>query len=256
MVSVVVPTYNESENLPRVINSIGEALKEIDFKVIVVDDNSTDGTATTAKKLSQRYKNIIVCQRPRKRGLGSAIRKGMEIALSFKNTAYIVTIDADLQHSPKEIVRLLRETENADLVVGSRYVKGAKIIEWNGLRKLMSTFANALCQLLFKTSLHDHTTNFRVYSRKCSETLMETLNNNGLEWQVLSILAAKKHKYRIKEVPITFKRRLNGKTKLAPLDVIRWVFSILKFNFGTFASTELCLQPTATSTVWTELKHT
>ena len=122
-VAIVIPTYNESENLPSVIDSIEKNLKGINFQVIVIDDNSTDGTAVTAQKLNRRYGNITVYQRPKKKGLGSAIRKGMEIALSSKNTAYIVTLDADLQHNPREIKRLLEEAEDADLVIGSRYTK-------------------------------------------------------------------------------------------------------------------------------------
>lgn len=228
---IIIPTYNEANNLPSLITTIEEVLKCKKFNVIIIDDKSTDGTALEAKKLNDMYRNIIVYERQNKNGIGSAIRKGIEMALSFKDVTHIVTMDADLQHNPKEISRLIAEISNADLVVGSRYVKGAKIVGWNGFRRVISKIANSLCSILFRTRLYDQTTNFRVYSRKCAEAIVKVLSDNGFEWQVSSIVTVRKNRFNIKEVPISFTRRLNGKTKLSFRDIIKWLLSVVKLTF-------------------------
>jgi dolichol-phosphate mannosyltransferase len=234
-ICIIIPTYNESENLSLLINTIEEVLKGKKFKIIIVDDKSTDGTALKAKRLNEIYGNIVVYERQKKEGIGSAIRKGMEIALSFKDTKHIVTMDGDMQHNPTEVSRLVEEASNVDLVVGSRYVKGAEIAGWNGLRRVASIIANILCWLLFRTRLHDQTTNFRVYSRRCAEAMIKNSSNSGFEWQVSSILAARKNHFKIKEVPISFTKRLNGKTKLSFLDVIKWCVSVARLTLETYS---------------------
>lgn len=230
-ICIIIPTYNESESLPFLINTIEEVLKGRKFEVIIVDDRSIDGTAFKARKLNEIYGNIIVYERQGKYGIGSAIRKGMEIALSFEDVTHIVTMDADMQHNPTEINRLIEEASDVDLVIGSRYIKGAKITGWNGLRRIISTIANSLCWLMFRTRLRDQTTNFRVYSRRCAEEIIKNSGDNGFEWQVSSILTAKRKCFNIKEVPISFTKRLNGKTKLSFLDVIRWCLSVVRLTF-------------------------
>jgi len=230
-VYIVIPTYNEAENLPRLVEALEEELEKRGFKIILVDDSSPDGTVKIVKRLNHRYGNILFHCRPSKLGIGSAIRDGLKIALSFTDCEYIVTMDADLSHNPKDIRRLLSEAGNADLVQGSRYVKGGRVVGWSFFRSAVSYVANLLCRLLFKTQLHEHTSNFRVYSRRCSEMITATLHCEHYEWLIGSILIAKDHSYRIKEVPITFTERKRGKSKLKPVDILKWANYVSKMFF-------------------------
>lgn len=227
-ICIVVPTYNEEENLSKLVGALEEELKERDFKIVVVDDNSPDGTAEGAEKLNQHYRNIIIHQRPSKLGIGSALRDGLKIALSFPDCEYIVTMDADLSHNPKDVPRLLSEAEDVDLVQGSRYMKGGGVFGWSSSRTTVSYAANLLCRLLFRTKLHEHTSNFRVYSRRCSETIVANLHCEHYDWFIGSILLTKDHTYRIKEIPITFTNRIHGKSKLKITDILKWATYISK----------------------------
>lgn len=229
-VCIVIPTYEEAENLPRLVRSLGESLRKENFTLIVVDDNSPDGTAEIAEKLS-RHGNIVVDRRQSKLGIGSAIRDGIKIALSFPNCNYIVTMDADMSHNPKDIPHLLKEAEDTDLIQGSRYIEGGRIIGWSPHRKTVSYIANILCRLLFRTGLHEHTTSFRVHSRKCAKAIVENTRSNGYEWFIESLLVAKDHGFKVREVPITFVNRTHGKSKLKFRDVFQWAVHILNMFF-------------------------
>jgi len=227
-VCMVIPTYNEAENLPKLVEALEEELQKEDFKIIIVDDNSPDGTAEIAKKLNERYGNIIIHRKPSKLGIGSAIRDGLKIALSFPECEYIVTMDADLSHNPKDVRHLLSEAEDADLVQGSRYMKGGGVIGWSSFRRAVSHTANLLCRLLFRTQLHEHTSNLRVYSRRCGEMIMANLHCEHYDWFIGSILLTKDYAYRIKEVPITFVNRVHGKSKLTASDIFKWTSYVSK----------------------------
>lgn len=234
-VCVIIPTYEEAGNLPKLINELEAMLRGREFMIIVVDDNSPDGTADVAEKLNELYGNILVHRRPAKLGIGSAVCEGIKIALSFSDCKYIVTMDADLSHDPKDLPNLLKAAEKADLVQGSRYIKGGKIIGWTIFRRIISYIANLLCRILFRTHLFEHTTNFRVYSRKCAETIVKTAQYKKYEWVVASILIAKEHNFRIVEIPITFTDRIHGKSKLKISDILAWfTFIITTFIAHTF----------------------
>ncbi len=237
-VCIVIPAYNEAENLPKLVGVLEEELQKEDFKIIVVDDNSPDGTAEVVEKLDQHYGNIIVHRRPSKLGIGSAIRDGLKIALSFPDCECVATMDADLSHNPSDVQRLLNEAKNADLVQGSRYMKGGRVIGWSSFRSVISYAANLLCRLLFRTQLHEHTSNLRVYSRRCSETITATLHCEHYDWLIGSILLAKDHAYRIKEIPITFINRAHGKSKLKTTDVLKWAAYIGKAFLGRVPKSE------------------
>ena len=227
-VYIVTPTYNEKENLPILVEALVKVLEKEGFRLIVVDDGSEDGTAHVAEELNTRYGNILIHCRACKLGIGSAIQEGLKIALSFPDCEYIVTLDADLSHSPKDTLRLLSHAENADLVQGSRYVKGGKIVGWSFFRRTISYVANLFCGLFLRTYLNEHTTNFRVYSRKCAESIIAGLDCDGYEWFIGSILEAKDRNFSIREVPITFVQRVHGKSKLDFSEVLKWTSYIFK----------------------------
>lgn len=226
-ICVVIPTYNESENLPILLHELNRVLHKRDFTVIVVDDNSLDGTAEIAERLCGCYGNIIVNQRVEKLGIGSAFSHGIKTALSYPDCKHIITMDADLSHSPADLPRLLKKAETVDLVQASRYVAGGGVIGWNFGRRATSFVANSLSGALFRTGLHEHTTSFRVYSRGCAETISRNVWVGGYAWLICSIVVARDHGYLIKEVPIVFTNRVNGKSKLKLRDVFRWIVALV-----------------------------
>jgi dolichol-phosphate mannosyltransferase len=226
-ICVVVPTYNEAENLPRLIDEVEKALRGFDFSLLVVDDNSPDGTAQVAADLNKIHKNLIVRTRTKKNGLGSALSYGLRTALAMKDVDRIVTLDADLSHNPSDIPKLL-QAEDAGIVQGSRYVENGAVVGWSLKRRLISCVANLLCKLLLRTSIHDCTGNFRVYSRDCAETIVNSTISKGFEWVVEAMFVAKRHGFGVEEVPITFVDRKEGKTKLKAIEVAGWAAFALK----------------------------
>jgi len=229
MVTVVIPTYNEAQNLPELIPGLEQTLQNENHKltIVIVDDNSPDGTAQVARELGSIYGNIVVHERPAKLGIGSAIRDGLCLALSNPTCDTVITMDGDLSHDPQEVISLLKESENADLVVGSRYIKGGQVIGWPLHRRVISRVANYICVLLLRTNLHEHTNYFRAYSRRLAELVAQDANGDGFEFGISSILIAKDHDFIIKEVPTVFKNRTRGKSKLSTSDAIQWLLAIV-----------------------------
>jgi len=227
-ICIVLPTYNEAANLPKLVKKLENIITKDELKIVVVDDNSPDGTSEIAEKLNTQYGNIVVYHRPEKLGIGSAMLDGMKIALSFPDTQFIVTMDADFSHDPEDIPRLLRAAEKVDFVQASRYIKGGKIIGWNRFRRLESFAANTLCNLLLRTHIKEHTTSFRVYSRRCVVAIVKNAHSKKFEFAIEFILIAKDHNFAIKEVPIAFTERAYGKSKLKISDVFWWFFFLAK----------------------------
>jgi dolichol-phosphate mannosyltransferase len=235
---VVVPTYNEAGNLAELTAEIEEVLGDRIFQLIVVDDSSPDGTAKVAEQLNELYGNIVVRSRIKKSGLGSAIQDGLRAALAMEDVEHIVTLDADLSHDPRDIPRLLCASRTADFVQGSRYVREGRAFGWGVRRRVVSCVANLICRMLSGTGVRDCTGNFRVYSRKCADAIVNTAGQRGFEWVVEALFIARKHQLTVKEVPIAFVERKEGKTKLRGLDIVNWVFFAGKslFSFKLFFS--------------------
>lgn len=233
---VIVPTYNEAKNLGRLLRRIEEVLHGSDFTVVVVDDNSLDGTADVAQKLNGIYGNVVLHRRARKSGLGSAIREGLRVALSMDDLERIVTMDGDMSHNPDEIPSLLCACQGEGLVQGSRYIEKGSISGWSMARKLMSRFANVVCRLLLRVGVHDCTGNFRVYSRGCAEAIVGCTRRKGFDWVVEAAFAARRCGFRLKEVPITFRDRRSGRTKLEVQELVNWAFFALRTAFLSMPS--------------------
>lgn len=214
---IVIPTYNEIENIRAMINAI--RCMDGNFQIIVVDDNSPDGTAAVVQEMQQSSAGVHVLSRPAKLGIGSAIRDGIRTALSFSDCRYVVTLDADFSHNPADIPRLLNEAETADMVQGSRYIKGAKITGWTWQRRFISKTANLLYKYLLNLHQHEVTTYFRVYSRKCAEIVTQHVSADKYEFALASALVIHDHGLKVKEVPIEFINRTRGQSKLKASDV-------------------------------------
>lgn len=233
--AVVVATYNEAENLPRLIEALEALPLPAETRIYVVDDNSPDGTSQVARDLASRYGNITVITRPGKQGLGSALRDGMTAALEGEFTR-ILTLDADLSHDPQDVPRLLEESQatGADLVQASRYVKGGRTVNL-GWRWLPSRVANLLLHRLLGAP-HEATTNFRVYGRKLARYVVQESRGRDFEFQPECALIAMRHGLRIVEVPITFAVRARGESKLGLVQDFRllafFAWALVSYRLG------------------------
>jgi len=231
-IGVVIPTYNEKDNIVKLLDGLREVFTRLgyDYRILVVDDNSPDGTARVVEEYGLRYGGVEVLIRPGKLGIGSAIRDGLRKLLEYPEITHFVTMDADLSHRPEDLETMLKYIDQADIVQGSRYVKGGCIIGWGFKRRIISWGANTLIRLLYRTGIRDHTGNYRVYNRRVVEDILKYTEYNGYEWVVEAILVAKRLGYRIIEAPITFINRERGESKLGVSDILKWFKSIIKLK--------------------------
>ena len=229
---IVLATYNEADNLPALVETLEGLPLTQEFRIFVVDDNSPDGTSAIAEGLASRYPNITLITRPRKLGLGSALRDGMKASLESGCT-HILTMDADLSHNPQDIPRLLAaaETGAVDLVQGSRYVVGGGTSKLGRWRSFQGYLANLLYRRLLG-SPREATTNFRVYNRQIARLVVSESRGRDLEFQPECILIAMRHGLRIVEVPIIFTGRAAGKSKVGVVQHIRWLLFFIGALIG------------------------
>ena len=227
-IGVILPTYREAENIANLIDDI-EALG-LDVSILVIDDLSPDRTADIVKGMQERYANILLCVRPTKTGLGTAVTDGFKIFLSSENAPrYIVTLDADYSHNPKAIPQLLSKMEDSyGMVIGSRYCKGGKIVGWPFTRKIVSRIANLIAQTSLGLELHDCTSGFRCYSTAFLKEAIGNLHSQTYEIQIETIRQAFLRNFQVKETPILFLNRKLGKSKLTLTEIKSYFTYILK----------------------------
>jgi len=213
LVIIVIPTYNERENLPILIKELAE-LGLDRWQVLVVDDNSPDGTGELAEKLSRQYP-LTVIHGQAKAGIGIAYRNGFAAALA-KKPDIIIQMDADLSHSPRVIPQMIKRLKRYDLVIGSRYIPGGGIKNWQWSRRAISKYANLFVRLLLRSKVHDLTTGFKAFSRFALERLpLERLSSVGYNFQIEVTVACERLGLAIGEIPIIFTERKKGKSKFA-----------------------------------------
>lgn len=210
---VIIPTYNERDNLPVVVAAL---LRIPDVQVLVVDDGSPDGTGDVADTLVSQYRGrVSVLHRTGPRGLGRSYVDGMQFALRSDATL-VCQMDADLSHDPADIPRLLAGAADADLVIGSRYVPGGRIENWPKRRLLLSAFANRYIRAITGLRIHDATAGFRCWRREALQRLpLQQIASNGYAFQVELAWEATAAGCRILELPITFVDRRQGASKLS-----------------------------------------
>ncbi|MEJ2780025.1 polyprenol monophosphomannose synthase [Stygiolobus sp. CP850M] len=224
MYGVVVPTYNEADNIKVLIKEIRERVKDV--VVIVVDDNSGDNTAEIAKQMG-----AVVFVRTNERGLGSALRFGLRKAVEM-GLSHIATMDADLSHDPSFLPSMFNASLNTDLVIGSRYIQGGKIENWPLKRKIISKGANLITRILLRSPVQDNTSGYRVYSAKAVEVVSSCQNAGGYEFQICAIYKVLRNNLRIVEVPIIFRDREKGNSKLDNGKMLRWLSYVMKLSLG------------------------
>ena len=227
LISVLTPTYMEKENLASLSESLNESLSRQSFEVVVIDDNSPDGTAEEIRRLSKKYSNIKLLARSEKMGLGSAYKDGFKVS----SGDFIVEMDADLSHNPEDIPRLLKGLNLADIAIGSRYVTGGKIVGWNWYRRATSWVANHLARLVLGLKIKDATSGFRAYRREAFEEIAKQSTLNGFDFQIEALHIAKKLGFKAVEVPITFTNRKRGESKLSKKEIAGFAKSIFKIRF-------------------------
>lgn len=232
---IIIPTFNEVENLARILEQIFNSPlipHPSQLNVLVVDDNSPDGTGELAEKLRSKYPHLEVLHRPRKAGLGKAYLAGFSYVLS-KGADLVVEMDADGSHQIADLRRLIDTLINADdvdVVVGSRYTKGGSVdYPWH--RVLVSKLANSFANFILRLGLRDATSGFKVYRREVVKLfLKDDFSSSGYSFQVETLLRAKRAGFKIKEVPITFIDRKRGKSKMRFREVWEGSWRVLRLG--------------------------
>jgi dolichol-phosphate mannosyltransferase len=211
---VIIPTYREKENIEALIKAISSL--DIQFDILIVDDNSPDGTSDVVKNLQLTYKNLYLIERPGKLGLGTAYIAGFEWALE-KGYSFIYEMDADFSHDPRDLVRLNKacEKDGADVAIGSRYISGVNVVNWPLSRVLMSYMASIYVRLVTGMKIMDTTAGFKCYRREVLENIKpDHIRSVGYGFQIEMKFAAWKLGYKIVEVPIIFTDRRLGASKM------------------------------------------
>jgi len=233
---VIIPTYNEKENIRDIISAIFSLGQ--DFHVLVVDDSSPDGTAEIVKTLQNEFPaHLHLSVRKAKNGLGKAYLHGFGWALRH-NYDYIFEMDADFSHNPNDLPKLLKACQNADMSIGSRYCKGVNVVNWPMSRVLLSYFASKYVRFILGIPIHDTTAGFVCFSRKALENIgLDKIRLKGYGFQVEMKYRAYKKGLKLVEIPIIFTDRTQGESKMNGGIITEAIFGVIKLKlkslFGT-----------------------
>tara|TARA_B100001094_G_scaffold93172_1_gene89048 strand:- start:11302 stop:12033 length:732 start_codon:yes stop_codon:yes gene_type:complete len=232
---VIIPTYNELENIPVVLDKVLNL--SILFDVLFVDDNSPDGTAELVKDYAKKYdKRIFLESKNKKEGLGKAYTLGFYWALS-KNYQYIFEMDADLSHDPNDLVRMYKEIDssNCDVIVGSRYINGINVVNWPLSRIILSYLASIYSRVITGLPVMDATSGFVGYKREVLKKInLNSILFNGYAFQIELKFKAYKNKFKILEIPIIFKDRIYGESKMNGDIIFEAIFGLIKLKIYSF----------------------
>lgn len=227
---IIIPTYNEKENLIKLLPQIFD-LKIEGLNVLVVDDNSPDGTGQLVEEMKAGNLRLDILHRQSKAGLGTAYIAGFKEALK-READYIFEMDADLSHDPKYIPDFLNAIKEADLVLGSRYIKNGGVKNWNFFRLQISKFGNIYARIILGVKIRDLTGGFKCYRRKVLETIgLDDLSSVGYNFQIETTYKTLKSNYRIKETPIIFTDRLVGQSKFNFKIILESFWKVAQLRF-------------------------
>lgn len=232
---VIIPTYNEIENIESIIHKIFEI--DLDLNILVVDDNSPDGTGDLVNNLMNKYsKKLFLEKRKQKEGLGVAYVQGFLWALKY-NYDFIFEMDADFSHNPDDLIRLYSANKNEGgyVAIGSRYVKGVNIVNWPMSRLLMSFFASKYVKFITGMPIHDSTAGFKCYRRVVLETInLDDISFVGYAFQIEMKFKAWKYDYKIIEVPVIFTDRTLGSSKMSGGIFFEAFFGVIQMKIKSF----------------------
>jgi len=227
---VIIPTYNEAKNLPQILPLVLMQDERID--VLVVDDNSPDGTGQLADEFSASETRVHVLHREGKQGLGTAYRTGFRWALE-RGYEYVFEMDSDFSHDPKHLPEFLAAIEDADLVLGSRYLDGrVTVVNWPMPRLLLSYSANIYARVVTGLKVCDATGGFKCFRRRVLEAIdLDAVHSNGYAFQIEMSLRASRKGFRIKEIPIVFVDRSEGQSKMSGAIIREAVWMVWRLRF-------------------------
>jgi dolichol-phosphate mannosyltransferase len=232
VICVCLPTYNERENLERMVAALGEVLGSSGI-VLVIDDNSPDGTGEIADRLAAAHEWVHVLHRPRKDGLGPAYLAGFARALEL-GAELILEMDCDFSHDPADVPRLTAAADGADLVIGSRYVPGGGTRNWGLLRRLISRGGSLYAQVLLGVPVRDLTGGFKCYRRAVLETIdLDAIHSKGYAFQIETTYRTIRAGFRVLEVPIVFVDREVGGSKMSRAIVLEAVWKVPLLRIST-----------------------
>jgi dolichol-phosphate mannosyltransferase len=227
---VILPTYNEAENLERIAGAVLENLPA-SGRVLIVDDNSPDGTGQIADRLAASNESIGVRHRKVKEGLGPAYLAGFHVALDA-GAERIIEMDADFSHDPAFLPRLIEATERADLAIGSRYVPGGGVTEWGAVRRFISRGGSAYARIALGLPIRDLTGGFKCFRREVLEAInLDTIEARGYAFQVENTYRAIRAGFRVVEVPIVFQDRRDGTSKMTKAIVAEAMWRVPAMRF-------------------------
>jgi len=226
---VIIPTYNEIENIEKIINEIQILNSTID--VLVVDDNSPDGTAKVVENILRNNNGVYLIRRESKMGLGTAYVAGFKFAIE-QNYDYIFEMDADFSHNPQEIPRFLEEIKSCDLVIGSRYVKGVNVVNWPLRRLILSYAANLYTRIITGIPVKDSTGGYKCFRRKILESIdLDRIHSGGYAFQIEMNFKTWKKGFKIREIPIVFVDRIEGISKMSKSIVREAIWMVWHLRF-------------------------
>jgi dolichol-phosphate mannosyltransferase len=234
--SIVLPTYNEAENILVLLNAIIGVMKEFMFEVVIVDDNSPDDTYNIVQRAIASkpnfYKNIVLLKRSGKYGLGTAYK----YAVQHVNGDFVILMDADNSHSPKYIPEMIniQKLYNADIVNASRYSNGGGVIGWGLYRRMISKTANYITRILLNSSRTDMTGSFRLYRKNILDNILSKVYSTGYSFQMETIIMAEKNGYNIVDLPYYFVDREHGVSKLGSGEIFGFVKTLIHLFIKRF----------------------
>ena len=230
---VIIPTYNEAENVINIINKVLSL--PVSFDILIVDDNSPDGTASLVNELIRKIDNkIYIINRPNKVGLGKAYKEGFQWALE-KQYEYIFEMDADFSHNPSDLIRMFNNLTDYDVVIGSRYVDGINVVNWPLSRIILSYFASIYSRIITGMPVKDATSGFVGFKSEVLKTIdLNSLVFNGYAFQIELKFKSYLNKFKILEIPIIFKDRVYGDSKMNSSIIFEAVFGLITMRLKSF----------------------
>ena len=225
---VIVPTYNEIDNIKKMLETLDELYPNL--SVLIIDDGSPDGTADVVRKYKEKKENLHLIERSGKLGLGTAYITGFKFALE-RDFQFVFEMDCDFSHDPSDIKNLLSAAQDADLVIGSRYIDGIRIINWPMRRLLLSYFAGVYTRVITGLGVLDATGGFKCFTRKALESLnLDKVFSNGYSFQIELNFKIWAKGLKVKEVPIVFTERRDGQSKMSGGIVWEAIFAVIKLR--------------------------
>lgn len=232
---IIIPTYNELINIQKLISQLRSEYPAID--ILIVDDNSPDGTGKLVNELSDSDSQLKLIEREGKLGLGTAYVRGFKFAIE-NNYDFVIQMDADFSHDPKVIKQFLEHIENSDVVIGSRYIKGVNVVNWPMSRLLLSYFANIYTKVITGMPIYDATGGYKCWRREVLQAInLDKITSNGYSFQIEMNFKAWKKGFKLKEISITFVDRTDGSSKMSKKIVHEAIFMVWKLRFNSIFGT-------------------